>query len=861
MRRHAADGDRHAGLRQFERLDKSMRRELGVGPGREAIALRDQLLAQAPRPRVTETTVIGRRDEHAVVRSALVDASAGRASAVLVSGAAGMGKSSLLRFAEESARELGWRVASGVAAPIEGAWPYAPVVQALADLCRSHPTLLDGLADMYRIEIERVLSGALVPWSGENGHQRLFVAAAELVRLAAGTTGLLLCVDDMHDADDASLRLMHYLARASRGAPFLLVMAYRPNVISSILRETLHSLTSRHSAIELQLTPFAPDEIRELVARHVPDLTDDVVDRIGDLSGGVPFSIEELARRWAEEPDWVRLVDVNTIGGLPPATRELLQRVAVIGLTFDTDQFVALAGVPEQASFAHLDRAIEARVIEPGEAGYRFRHGLIRDALLGDLPPHRHRVIHRDAAERLEELGASPAQIGHHLIEAGEPGRAVAHLIRAAETAAAVGAYRDAFTMVSSVVSHAHGRDHARLLAMRADLLSVMGDPAAVSAYREALEACDERDRNLLRARLSRAALMSGDLETAGAALRDVEANGIDGADVDPEIMLAKGNLAYFVGDYDTARAVAEHAQNRVLAGERNWQALDLVTLQGLLAHHRGDWFDRIAIELRRTRDQPEIANSIFDGYLCAAEYLLYGPTPYADVIELARGLRSTADRSGALRAVAFAAALIGEAALLSGDLETASIELGEAAELHRDLGSRAGESHSLQRLAEVRLAQGDRAGAMDLLEQALPLARWSLIAHHLLQRIYGTMIAAETDPLKARAIVDRAESTLGTDDTCTFCAVMLSVPAAIACARSGDLAHARHHLDIAERSVQRWDGTAWEAAVTEARAYVALAEGEATIANELLSLATRDFYRFGQPLDAQRCSEYAASL
>src|SRR5689334_4137225 len=45
MRRHAANGDRHAALRQFDRLDRALRTELGVGPGPEATALRDQLLA------------------------------------------------------------------------------------------------------------------------------------------------------------------------------------------------------------------------------------------------------------------------------------------------------------------------------------------------------------------------------------------------------------------------------------------------------------------------------------------------------------------------------------------------------------------------------------------------------------------------------------------------------------------------------------------------------------------------------------------------------------------------------------------------------------------------------------------------
>ena len=118
----------------------------------------------------------------------------------------------------------------------------------------------------------------------------------------------------------------------------------------------------------------------------------------------MPFAVHELARRAAAEPEWVQALDANMVTGIEPATREVLQRVAIAGASFDTDEFVALAGVPEDDACSHLDRALAARVVEPTSTGYRFRHGLVRDALLEDLPPHRRRRIHRDAAERLIEL-------------------------------------------------------------------------------------------------------------------------------------------------------------------------------------------------------------------------------------------------------------------------------------------------------------------------------------------------------------------------------------------------------------------------------------------------------------------------
>jgi hypothetical protein len=245
---------------------------------------------------------------------------------------------------------------------------------------------------------------------------------------------------------------------------------------------------------------------------------------------------------------------------------------------------------------------------------------------------------------------------------------------------------------------------------------------------------------------------------------------------------------------------------------------------------------------------------AIFDGYLCSAEYLLYGPMPYAEVMELARDLRGTAERSGARRAAAFARALTGEAALLSGDLALAAAELTEASAGHRDLGSAAGEAHSLQRLAEVRLAQGDDAEARRLLDRALSLARGSIVAKHLVHRVFGTMILAARSQPEAVQVAERAESMLGWDDFCQFCSIMLAVPATVACARDGDLPGARRHLAVAERSGVVWRDTAWEAALAEAQAAVAAAAGDPGTARTRLQWAAGQFQRAGQPLDAERC-------
>ena len=205
---------------------------------------------------------------------------------------------------------------------------------------------------------------------------------------------------------------------------------------------------------------------------------------------------------------------------------------------------------------------------------------------------------------------------------------------------------------------------------------------------------------------------------------------------------------------------------------------------------------------------------------------------------------------------MAFADTLQGEALLLSGDLEGAQVCLEGAVATYRSINGDTGLAHSLQRLAEVHLQAGDPALATRLLQQSLPLARWSPLSQHLLQRTYGTLVAAAPTPDDAAAAADDALVTLDGPEACEFCQIMVAVPAAVAYASVGRLDDASAQLEVAERVAQRWDGPAWPAAVDEARAVLARAEGQEDEAVTLLERAARGFEEAGQPLDAARCRE-----
>ena len=489
MRRHAADGDRHAALRQFDRLDRALRQELGLAPGPEASALRDRLLAVHDVFPHRDSPLIGRDLEISIAERALLDAAAGANRTLIISGEAGAGKSSLLAAIVARATERGFLAGQGTAAPVEGAWPYAPVIEALGGVCRQDPGLLSDLAGPHRDELDRARNSTPASWAGQSTHQRLFLAAAELVKLAATGKGLLLTVDDVHDADDGSLRLLHYLARSARGQRVCIVLAHRPVPAAHTLEATRRSLIDRYGTAELRLGPLADHDAAALVRRFVAEPPAELVRLVTTLGRGVPFLVAELARRAvptagdgpnsAAGPDWAPALRASMFARLRPATCEVLQRVAVAGSSFDTDEFVALSGLAEAEAFGHLDDALAARIIEPASAGYRFRHCLIRDALTGDVPAHRRRQVHRDTARRLVELGASPVRIGHHFLAAGAGADAVPHLLRAAETESAVGAYRDALALVDAIRPHAAGPCRTRTLSLRADLLTAIGDPMA----------------------------------------------------------------------------------------------------------------------------------------------------------------------------------------------------------------------------------------------------------------------------------------------------------------------------------------------------------------------------------------------
>ena len=279
--------------------------------------------------------------------------------------------------------------------------------------------------------------------------------------------------------------------------------------------------------------------------------------------------------------------------------------------------------------------------------------------------------------------------------------------------------------------------------------------------------------------------------------------------------------VAWHTGDWEGARRVAAEADG--VAADPG----DLAVLRGMLAHVDGGWEQHSRHQLMHVWDSPELAGRVFDAYLCVTEYVLTAGDPYDRVAGFAKRLRAQAHQAGARRGEAFAATVLGETELFTGNLEAARAHLVDAARLSREVGAVGGESLARMRLGEALLHLGDRAGARAQLEEALELAQISPLAEHLVFLVCGVLLQVPEEDAEALALIERAETLFDPRWVCPFCPTGYHVAAATVCARAGQLERSREFLKRAEYGAGRWQGGPWPAAVAEARAELLLAEGD----------------------------------
>ena len=690
------------------------------------------------------------------------------------------------------------------------------------------------------------------------GRHQVIGAIRRLLIASAGGSDVLLQVDDAHLADNADIDVLMQIAMS--GAPVCLLMAVRPTAADRAVARGIARLEMAGALKVLDLQRLDDEECNRLVQRAAPEPLDaEVAARVVGAAQGNPFAAIELARCAATAREnrlptstaqavLARLCDVSD------TTNALLQWLALCGDSFDLATIEVLAEAAVVPLMATLDAGLTEGVLTPTGGRYVFRHELVRQALLEQVPLHRRTQMHRRIAELLTRQAASPADIAHHWLEGGKPREAIPWLVVAAREAVRLAAFSDALRLLQPVLEVETG--HFEALRWRAEALDAMGDPQAMAAYRLAADAADEATAHDLLAKAALAQVKQGDPKGALESLAGLHPTSVEGRLC--EALAYSGAAA--LGAADPAMGTAKAAAARRLALQTGDTASIVIAswAQAAAAHARGELRESVWADLNETTAVPHLALRVFDGHLCITQRFLYGAKPYSDVIAFADNLSTEAKRLGAARGHAFGITLRGEAEWLSGDLTSARQHLREGARLHRLIGGAVGEALSLQRLAELALHEGNKREARALIDEALDLARQTDIGFHLLDRIYGTRITLHADdPAAALHVMqDAAASVQGPLETCPGCRITFAVPAAIAAARAGEVEQAEQHekqcaylADVVMRL------PAWHAAHDEVRGHIAAAKGAS--AKETASLFTTAASRFrsvGHRVDAERC-------
>jgi DNA-binding CsgD family transcriptional regulator/tetratricopeptide (TPR) repeat protein len=438
---------------------------------------------------VSQTAALLERDgELATLRDATAAAAGRRGSVVLVSGEAGIGKSSLVSaWTDDPGAEL--RVLVGWCDDLltrRTLGPLHDVARATADPLREAIAAADtnAVLDAMLAELDHPLR----------------------------TTALVL--EDVHWADEATLDVARYLGRRIERFPALLVLTYREDALD--LDHPLHGVLAAlppGAVHRIELRPLTTAAVTALAAGTDLDAAELV-----RVTAGNPFFVSEVVRDGSRVPASVADAVRAQVQPLPLEARTAVERLSVVPGAADRALVRALDLRPELLSVA------EARgILLVTGREVRFRHELSRLAVLASLPAASRIAHHEVVLDTLLDLDRDDTELLHHAIEAGRGDVVVERGPRAAHAAFRAGANREAASHQRNVLSYAHllaPTAHAQLLEEHAwTLYNLHRFDEAVRAAEEAVGVRSELDDPVGLGRaltvLSRMCFLANDPEAA----------------------------------------------------------------------------------------------------------------------------------------------------------------------------------------------------------------------------------------------------------------------------------------------------------------------------------------------------------
>jgi class 3 adenylate cyclase/tetratricopeptide (TPR) repeat protein len=407
--------------------------------------------------------LVGRQAELALLAGAMDRLATGVGGVVSLSGAAGLGKSRLLRAAIE---RLDGLPILNLRAELNGTTsPY----RVFRDPLRSLLAIARGEPAAMRRQLEAAVAQAdrsLLPYLallGEVAHIEVDaspeVSAIEprfrpdrvadtLIQLfdSAGEGPRLIVMEDAHWADGASSQLLARLAAATTSRPWLMLVARRDEEGGFATTEGQH----------IELGPMPADELAELVnqATAAAPLRPHELELVVSRASGNPLYAEEIVRAARQAgsfeavPDSLEAAITAQVDALDPQARRVLRYATVLGRSFGRASLVALLDseglAADAATLKRLDGFIEA----DGDSRLRFRIGLVRKTVYEGLAFRQRVRLHREAGEAMERLASEPAanadNLAMHFSIAGDYSRAWRYARLAADRAARAYANADA---------------------------------------------------------------------------------------------------------------------------------------------------------------------------------------------------------------------------------------------------------------------------------------------------------------------------------------------------------------------------------------------------------------------------------
>ncbi|MDP9255003.1 MAG: hypothetical protein M3Q31_00360, partial [Actinomycetota bacterium] len=379
-----------------------------------------------------------------------------------------------------------------------------------------------------------------------------------ILSASAGDRPLVVVIEDLHLADAATLDLLPYLARKTRGKGILIIGTYRSDEIHRLhpLNDTIAELARGRLADTMVLRSLSVEATGALIqaalrlrAAPAPQLRRALHTR----SAGNPFFIEEILGALVERgdleyrdggwvwrpdsievaiPESVRAAVMSRLRPLSPAARGVLHVGAVIGEQFSFELLRDVSRLSEDDVTAAIHAAIDAQIIveqtRSDDNTYSFRHQLTREIVLAELLQRERRQLHMAVGRALEETARSEdaEDLAYHFDAAGDDGRALIYHRSAAENALRAYAFLRATDHLQRVLELAPEDEPTGPLYLRlVDAAAWAGDPAlalrAAEGARAAFEAAgDTRGSGSACLRIKHYAWLTGDDERSLAAER-----------------------------------------------------------------------------------------------------------------------------------------------------------------------------------------------------------------------------------------------------------------------------------------------------------------------------------------------------